>query len=345
MIRIRTAMVMTMPAALGATVLPAQSRPLAPIASSPELSAPQSVVFAGHRLAVLDRADDRQLLLLSRPTLAVERRFARAGKGPGELAQPLFLMRDALAGPRVWAFDAAQLLLTAWDTEATPPTTRQAMRVGELFFGGAVGLRGELYATGMEAGGRLRRVPLPGAPGAGAVLGVIPGDPTVPAAVRQHAWQGYPAVTDGGRRVVVAARHASVVELLDAASGSLQRQVVLDQRNRAPRFETGSRGGRPAMASGDDLRFGTIAVASTASCVLLLYSGRSRAEAPGVANLARQLVLFSSQLEEVGRWTLPFEAFALDVHPRSGEVAIVEADPEPRVHLFRDALMTQRCGA
>jgi hypothetical protein len=321
----------------------AQSAALVPYVSSPELTAPQAVVFAGTRVLVLDRSDEQRLLLLSRATLAVERRFARAGKGPSELASPLFLVRDDSASARVWSFDAAQLLLTAWDTDATPPLMRRAVRVGDVFFGGAMGRQGELFATGLDASGRLRRVRLTSVTGADSVLGAIPGDPTVPARVRQHAWQAYPAVIDGGRRVVVAARHAGVIDVLDAVTGRLQQQVVMDRRNRTPLFQTVSRDGTPAMQSGDDLRFGTIAVASTSSCVALLYSGRSRAEAPGVANLARQLVLFSSQMEEVGRWTLPFEAFALDVHPRSGEVAIVEVDPEPRVHLFRDPQITKSC--
>jgi hypothetical protein len=77
---------------------------------------------------------------------------------------------------------------------------------------------------------------------------------------------------------------------------------------------------------------------------VVLYSGRSRREAPGVANFGRTLVIFDRSLRRVQDLTLSFDASAVDVHAVSGQLAVAEVEPLPRVHLFTDPAVTEICG-
>jgi hypothetical protein len=311
--------------------------------SSEELSFAHGVAFVGDKIVALDRGDRDQLVLLDTAGLKSVLSFARRGRGPGELYNPSFVIRSRTASGDFAVFDSETLRMSRWSLKGEPRFVG-SYSVGSILFGAtAASDRVQSFATGFFSGSRLREFRVDSV-GGGRQIGVIPSLELIGAeSVRQHAWQGYPAEGPAGAGVVVFARHASRVDQIRPSDGRVIGTVYLDSAFRSPLIDERSRGGVPAMASGPELRFGSIAVAATSRCFVVLYSGRSRAEAPGVAHLAHSLVLLDAQLKRVGSWRLPFQGFAVDVHPSTGVVALAETEPTPRVHLVDNARIRRAC--
>jgi hypothetical protein len=319
-----------------------RSRPIQNDQSSGELAYPHGVAFSGSSLVVLDRDDRYQVKLLSVPRLATTRTYVRKGQGPSELAIPSFLVPEA-SGNELWIFDAGTLLWSRWQFADSARQLRTA-RAPEMLFGATIAGGGELFATGFFRGGRIRRFS-PAAVSVASPFSPIPGGGTESEATRQHAWQAYPRLSPDGRHLLVASRHSSRVDVISTDGRGRDTVLFLDDRYRTPVYREADRGGgQLAMQSGADLRFGTIAVAGNTRCVVVLYSGRSRREAPGVANFGRTLVIFDRSLRRVQDLTLSFDASAVDVHAVSGQLAVAEVEPLPRVHLFTDPAVTEICG-
>lgn len=83
------------------------------------------------------------------------------------------------------------------------------------------------------------------------------------------------------------------------------------------------------MASGQDLRFGYIDIAVTDERIIALFSGRSRAERPGRANVGNILYIYDWKARLHDVYKLDSDVIAIAV--RDSILYALRHDPRPAV--------------
>jgi hypothetical protein len=159
-------------------------------------------------------------------------------------------------------------------------------------------------------------------------IGDLPSDPRrkdAPVEVRQHAYQGTMTLAPDRGRFALATRHADQLEIY-RSDGTLLRRVH-GSRGFEPRYEVRRLKGVPYMTSGEDMRFGYIDVASTATHIYALYSGRARKEAPGEAHYGQHVQVFDWNGRLVGTYKLDASAVAIAPDPANGQLFAISRRP------------------
>ena len=146
-----------------------------------------------------------------------------------------------------------------------------------------------IVAGGFYRGGRLAVFDRDGS--LRRMVGRLPGQGiNAPASVIQHAFQARLAVAPDRSRIVVASRHASILEIF-GSDGKLHRTVhgpILVE----PIFRVAGTRERLVFAQGDSTRFGYVSVAATDDRIFALFSGHANFETPRRANLGATVHVF-----------------------------------------------------
>jgi hypothetical protein len=310
------------------------------------LSIPTRVRVSGDVLVVLDRYAERQVIFLHADTGEPLGSAGPRGEGPGELLGAWSVKPDPADPTRIWVLDVGNGRLTRFETGApgvrhvaalsagpgdgNPPTVRLETpapltdvlpRPDGTFLGLGFFDEGRFGVFGPD--GRWR----------GAIGPVPDEDSGLPPAVLAHAWQGMLRARPDGRRLVVACRHAAMLQLY-APDGRLLAEADGPDPFR-PRFTVvrGARG--PVFASGEDLRFGYVDVAVTGDRIYALYSGRTRADAGPDAVFGREVHEFDWDGRFLGGHLLDADVISIEVDPEGRRLWAVRHDPVPEVREYR----------
>lgn len=310
------------------------------------LSLPTRVRRAGATLAVVDRYAERQITLLRAATGELLGSAGPRGEGPGELLGAWSAAPDPARPANLWVLSVGNARLTSFGA-GTPGFRPVSALSGGRAHGNPPMVRletpapltdvlplpdGSFLALGFFDGGRFG---LFGSDGSWrGALGRVPGaDSGLPPAVLAQAWQGTLRARPDGRRLVVACRHAAVLQLY-APDGRLVAEADGPEPFR-PRFTVvrGARG--PSFASGEDLRFGYLDVAVTRTRIYALYSGRTRADAGPDAVFGREVHEFDWDGRFLGGHVLDADVISIEVDPEGRRLWAVRHDPVPEVREYR----------
>lgn len=265
--------------------------------------------------------------------------LGRGGDGPGEFRSVWSF--DVLPGSDddVWIYDFMHRRMSLVDLSvASPhrdtPSVVQTEQIVTLdspapLTGVSLTRNGDFIATGFHEDGRVALFSASG--DRKEVYGQVPGsDLGVPASVRQHAFQSTMAPRPDRTRFVLVNRHASLVEIyLD--DGSLHA-LAHGTDAFSPVFKVGSlEDGRPALSTGDDLRFGYVDVATTADRIYALFSGRTRGEYPGSATFGRDVHVYDWDGNLTERFAVSQDLIAIAVDAESDMLYGIRHHPEPAV--------------
>jgi hypothetical protein len=248
--------------------------------------------------------------------------YAREESGLGQLREGTSLQPAAGRPDRFWVFDGTLKRVTEFALAAdrkTPPAATRAVDIQapttllrSLWINDST-----LVSTGIFTQGRFSAFARDGRPLR--ALGDAPADPRRPGSpveVRQHAYDGPITAPPSRSRIAVATRQADRLGIYHPGGGLIRE--VRGSSGFDPEYEVRRLKGVPYMTSGDDLRFGYIDLASTEKYIFALYSGRTRAEAPGEANYGEYVQVFdwSGTLIESFRLDAPAIAIAADASNR-----------------------------
>jgi hypothetical protein len=132
--------------------------------------------------------------------------------------------------------------------------------------------------------------------------------------------------------VAVATRHADRLDIYrpdGTRVASADRPLGFE-----PVYQVARAAGRPTMATGDELRFGYIDVATTDRYVYALYSGLRRADAPGRANYGRVVRVFDWNAKLVRTMELDQLVFSIAADPSDRRLYAAAIDPSPALVVF-----------
>ena len=265
------------------------------------------------------------------------RSLGRRGKGPGEV-ESVWAMQPVAGSDRLlWVYDLSLYRLVQVDLEA-PPEQRPRART--------VVLRSPamLYNVMWAGDARLVGTGFFAEPGRFALLrptgeldrlaGELPeGGPPAPLPVRNHAFQSSMAYEPTRDLLVLATRHADIIEIYRP-----EGEMVNRSRGPAggfdPVFTVAQRAGQPTFAQGDDLRFGYLDVAADREHIYALYSGRRQGEAPAEAGYGREVHLYGwdGKLSRVLPLDTPVLAIAVGGSP--GRLFGIRGEPTPAIVAF-----------
>lgn len=280
-----------------------------------------------------DAGGGKMVLLLDRTTGRLLARWGSSGRGPGEFLS-IWSVQPGTQRGTVWLFDPSQGRLTLVNLDslavgARNPVQRVLTLRTDLLPMDARWLEDTvIVSTGLFSAGRvalfdstghLRRFagPLP------------PARQGIPPNVTQHAYSGTLALHPQHIAFAIATRQADRVELY-GIDGSLRR-VVRGPRGFEPVYEMRYRGNQPAMATGDDTRFGYVDVAAAGNRLFALYSGHTRAERPRRANFGEEIHVYDWDGQLHARYRLDRPALTLAVDSASRTIYAVGHDPVPAV--------------
>lgn len=299
--------------------------------STVTLGAPIAVEVVGPWLVVLDAFGDSVLTLLNRGDGRFIGRLGRRGEGAGEFVGPQSITRDARA-TAFWVHDMRLGRITRFELDshgAARDTTMVRFNVPATILD-PHRIEGGFVTLGLFDGGRLAFVGDSGQ--LRRYAGDVPRDPSrsdVPPSVLQHAFQASLAVGPSGAPLVVANRHASLIELY-GRDGVVLRVIDGPGRIR-PVYDVRATAAGPALTSGDDLVFGYIDVVVTERAILALFSGRRRRDFPGRANFAQTIHVFRHGGGLASVATLPGDAIAIALSATDSLLYVAVHDPEPAI--------------
>lgn len=265
--------------------------------------------------------------------------LGRSGDGPGEFRSVWSFDVPLRSEDRLWILDFMHRRTSLVDLNvATPdsgvPSVIQYESIVTFdspspLTGVARLPEGGFIATGFFEDGRLATFSQEGE--RLATFGDVPGvELQVPASVRQHAFQTTMAPHPDRSRFVLVNRHASTIEIY-RSDGSLLALASGTDRF-LPVFETGRlRDGSPALATGDDLRFGYVDVATTEYNIYALFSGRTRGDFPGSAYFGRELHVYDWDGDLVERFAVDRDLIAVAVDQTSQMLYGIQHHPQPAV--------------
>jgi hypothetical protein len=316
-------------------------RPLAAevLYSSDSLLIPHLLAIAGEHVLVTDIGRGASLHVLREGRRIAS--FGRQGRGPGEFLA-IRTIQPSPDGRTVWLYDVGNTRLTLLDLDSVLAGGRAVRETvvlrSDLVPMTAVHLSDSLIvSSGLFTRGRLALFA-----GTGTLRRVVgplpPARENVPATVAQHAYTGTLVRHPQRALLALATRHADRVEFY-ALDGTLQH-VARSAARFEPVYEVQVRGGEPAMATYDDLRFGYVDATASGNRLYALYSGHTRGERPGRANFGRQVHVYrwDGTLHRVVHLDQPVLGIAVSADGRT--MFAVRHDPEPailRYHLPDEA--------
>lgn len=296
------------------------------------LGLPAAAEVVGDYLVVVDRGGATPLHSVHVPTGRLVS-FGREGEGPGEFQAPWAL--DPVSGESAfWVWDVGLQRLTLVQLDGARPSRplRESptlpLRSSAAVTGVVRREDGGWVALGLFTGGRLgefdeegrlrgEREPLPEA------------DDDLPVQVLQQAYDGRIETRPDRRLVAVGVRKAGRIEIYDLAEGSMRLARVPYAFE--PRFGIRERAGEPAMATGDDVRYGYVDLAATPTRLYGLFSGRTPAGYPDRPTFGEYVHVFDWEGEFLGALRLREAAIALAVDERAGRLYAVSHDPTPAI--------------
>jgi len=295
------------------------------------LAMPVQIATFGDRIAVGDGYAEHPVHVLDS-----EGRYlagiGREGEGPGEFKWPRQLEPTA-DGRGFWVFDMELARLTLVDPDRwdeTPSSARTVLPLRGPAFVTSVSRSadGDFLATGFFGEGRLGHYAGDGHY-AGA-SGPLPRSAIdAPPEVLQHAYRGTLKADPTGSRLVLANRHAGFLEVYSAA-GELERRIQ-GPSEFDPAFDVTAGEAGPSLATGADLRFGYVDVATTRNRIYALFSGRTRAGHPDDATYARYVHVFDWRGRLISVLHLDADVAAIAVDPGRSRLLAVRHLPTPAV--------------
>lgn len=297
------------------------------------LGRPQAIGIVGDWLLVGDAPRPRALHVIRRADGRHLASWGREGGGPGEFRTLWGIQPDR--DGRAWLYDPSQSRLTLVEvpavlTGAGNPVRRMVSLQADLvpmtaqWLADTLLVSSGLFTRGrlalFDGGGRLKAMagPLPAA------------RKGVPAQVAQHAYTGTLVRHPTRPLVAIGTRHADRVEIHQVEDGRLVH-VGRGPRGFEPKYEVQVRGGHPAMASGDDMRFGYVDMTARGDHLYALYSGASRRERPGRASFGGEVHVFDWDGRLLRILPLDHLALALAVSDDARTLYTVRHDPTPAV--------------
>lgn len=312
------------------------------------LALPIGIEVVGEHLVLLDGAADSMITVLRRSDGALVRTFGRRGEGPGEYKGLWSVdagdglvpgrVGEKAAGPAAetdqtfWIYDVGLRRLTHIDLDRdfaggrsdvysihldANATVLDPIWLDTIVVG--IGFFQDGRLAHFDATGKLLRM-----------VGTVPaGDEDVPAEVIQHAYQSRLKAKPDRTLLAVVTRHADRLEIY-RPDGTLEAAAD-PPFGFDPRFVVRQRGERLVMATGEDLRFGYIDLATTDDRIFALFSGRTRAGFPGVANFGEYVHVYdwNGTLRRVLR--LDHSALGIAVDPAGQILYTLRHDPTPAV--------------
>jgi hypothetical protein len=312
------------------------------------LGMPMGLAVLDKALVAVDRFADRSVHVVDLGTGDLRASVGREGEGPGEFTGASSIDRVRGEDEQVWIFDAVTQRLTRIDlsllgsdgVRSDGEWAREfvSLRSNARVMNPVHTASGEVLAVGLFAEGRFGVFDREGRQTE--ALGELPewSEP-VPPGVLQHAFTGTIKAHPGRMRFAVGARNAGLLEIFDAVGQRLARARVPEEFG--PRFTLNQTDKRVTMASGDDLRFGYVDVATTSGRIYGLFSGRTRGEYPrGQAVYAREVHVFdwSGELEAV--LDLDSDVIAIAADERDGALYAVRHDPLPAIVRYELPVMS-----
>jgi hypothetical protein len=295
------------------------------------LAMPTQIVVSNDRIAMVDGFAETPIHVLD-PAGRYLAGYGRAGEGPGEFEGARALEPTA-DGQGFWVFDAALSRLTLVEPdrwEAIPASARVTLPIHGPAMVTNVVRRGDdgFLAAGFFGEGRLGHFTYEGEyEGAS---GAIPtSEIEAPPEVLQHAYRGNLKADPEGKRLVLANRHAGFLEVFSSDGDPIRRIEGPFAFEPAFRVKSGERGA--SMATGEDLRFGYVDVATTSDRIYALFSGRTRAGHPGEAIYARDVHVFDWDGTLRSVIHLDADIMAIAVDSRRGRLLAVRHLPTPAV--------------
>ena len=305
---------------------------------SDTLATPGDLAVVGEHLVLIDSRADSVVRVYHAETGAHRLSFGRQGQGPGEFEAAWSL--DPVPGSHsaFWIYDLNLQRLTEVDLATDFGASRTYRdRIVTLQGGGAptspVWLSDTLFLSPgyYKEPGRLAHFAA-----TGRMLRLVgeppPGDPKVPVAVRQHAYQSTARPNPARTLVAVATRHADRLDIY-RPDGTLVASAPRPA-DFEPVYQVARAGGSPTMATGDDLRFGYTDLATTDRYIYALYSGLRRADAPGRANFGRVVRVFDWNAKLVRTFELDQPVRSITADPADRRLYAVRLDPAPAVLAF-----------
>ena len=307
------------------------------LSMSEAFAKPTRLLRLGGRLIVIDRYADQPIHILNAASGTREQGIGRRGEGPGEFKGARSVLPDPLDPRAFWVFDSRLARLTRVDPDRSDMRPSSAVKtVPVLMESTATDVAwlptGSLIATGFFAEGRLAI--LDGHGRTMGRIGLLPsGGQDAPTPVLQHAYTGRIAVHPHGSLVALACRHASRLEI-HATDGSMFLLVETPFKF-DPVFRVRASGHGPVMATGQDLRFGYLDVATTESRIYALFSGRTRGGFPGRANYGEYVHVFDWAGNFLHAFRLDNDVIAIAVNEDSSVLDAVRHLPVPSVIRYR----------
>jgi hypothetical protein len=261
--------------------------------------------------------------------------FGREGSGPGEFRVAMEVQPDPRDPHAFWVYDMGLGRLTrlTFSGADTVPETGPVVSISNV----APAILQPLWLsdTSLVATGLFPRGRLITASQDGKLLATIgetpshPGGEAVPVTVVQHAYSGPLTVAPDRTRLAVGTRHADRLEIF-AADGRRLREVTAAD-GWLPVFETRYEREGVSMATGADLRFGFVGLASNDDFIFALFSGDRRGDAPGKASLGKEIRVYAWNGTHRATLALPERAVSIAVDPHGRELYAIHDEPEPRI--------------
>ena len=302
------------------------------------LATPVRLLSIGRHLVILDPSGDQLIKIVEGDNGKLIARFGRRGDGPGEFRSPWSLIEGNERTSTFWVFDFASRRLTEYQipplplsTDSLPPqriiTLRSPASLSDVIWFGDT----SILALGFFDHGRIGKFD-----STGRFLDVVGPSPEagsgIPVVVAQQAYQGVLNRKPDGTAIVVLTRHAGRVEFYSASDGKMI--TVSKPVDFSPQFSVANGARGPALATGQELRFGYISVATTHNAVVGLFSGHTRAEQPGQANFGSILHVldWSGQLRAIA--TLQHPAIAIAIDSTGHILYAAEHSPKPAIRAY-----------
>jgi len=298
------------------------------------LAMPTQIAVGNDRIALVDGFAERPIHVLDAAGGYIVG-LGRSGEGPGEFEAPRALEPTA-DGDGFWVFDAALSRLTLVEPDrwaSIPASALVTLAIRGPAMVTNVVRRGDegFIAAGFFGEGRLGHFSGDGEyEGASGTLPTS--DIEAPPEVLQHAYRGNLKADPAGGRLVFANRNAGFLEVFTFEGELVRRIDGPFEFDPVFRVTVGERG--PSLATGEDLRFGYVDVASTTDRIYALFSGRTRAGHPDDAVYGRDVHVFDWDGTLQSVLHLDADAMAIAVDSRRGRLLVVRHLPTPAVLSF-----------
>jgi len=297
------------------------------------LAMPSQVAVVGDRIVLVDGFAERPVHVLDAARGTYLAGFGRSGEGPGEFKWPRAVEPAGSGSDGFWVFDAALSRLTLVEPDrwvSLPSSQRVTLSVRAAAQVTNVVWIGEdrLVGAGFFSDGRIGHFD-----GAGSYTGAsgpLPSSATAaPPQVLQHAYRGMLKSDPAHTRLVFANRNAGFLEVY-GTDGELLRRID-GPFEFEPSFtvKLGERG--LGLATGDDLRFGYVDVATTNDRIYALFSGRTREGHPEDAVYGRTVHVFDWGGELISILRLDADVMAIAVDEARSRLLAVRHLPAPAV--------------